>query len=91
MLAKQLFEDIAGKINETIANSPVKDVEKNAKAMMSGALAKMDLVTREEFDVQQQILVKTRIKVSELEARLAALEAQLNPAAHMQSTDNADN
>lgn len=78
MLAKQLFEDLTTKLGETIANSPAKDVEKNAKAMLSGAFAKMDLVTREEFDVQQQILVKTRIKLSEVEARLAALEAKLS-------------
>lgn len=78
MIAKQLFEDLSTKLSETIANSPAKDVEKNAKAMLGGALAKMDLVTREEFDVQQQILVKTRIKLSEVEARLAALEAKLN-------------
>ncbi|MDO4433244.1 MAG: accessory factor UbiK family protein [Alysiella sp.] len=77
MIAKQLFEDLSSKLGETVANSPVKDMEKNAKAMLSGAFAKMDLVTREEFDVQQQILVKTRIKLSEVEARLAALEAKL--------------
>lgn len=75
MIAKQLFEDLSAKLSETVANSPVKDVEKNAKAMLGGALAKLDLVTREEFDVQQQILIKTRLKLSELEARLAKLEA----------------
>lgn len=46
--------------------------------MLSGALNKMDVVTREEFDIQQQILIKTRSKLSEVEARLAALEALLN-------------
>lgn len=85
MIAKQLFEDLTTKLGETIANSPAKDVEKNAKAMLSGAFAKMDLVTREEFDVQQQILVKTRIKLSEVEARLAVLEAKLGV------NDNAQN
>ena len=75
MLAKQLFEDIAAKVSDTLANSPAKDLEKNAKAMLGGAFAKMDLVTREEFDIQQQILIKTRTKLSEAEARLAALEA----------------
>ncbi|MDO5356928.1 MAG: accessory factor UbiK family protein [Conchiformibius sp.] len=81
MLAKQLFEDIAAKLSETIANSPAKDLEKNAKAMLGGAFAKMDLVTREEFDIQQQILIKTRTKLSEVEARLAALENSLRPDA----------
>lgn len=78
MIAKQLFEDLASKVSETIANSPAKDMEKNAKAMLTGALSRMDMVTREEFDVQQQILLKTHAKVSELESRLAALEALLN-------------
>lgn len=81
MIAKQLFEDLAAKLGETIANSPAKDLEKNAKAMLGGALAKMDVVTREEFDIQQQVLIKTRTKLGELEARLAALEAAQTPAA----------
>lgn len=76
MFAKQLFEDLSQKLGETIANSPAKDLEKNAKAMLSGALTKIDVVSREEFDVQQQILIRTRTKLSELEKRLAQLEAQ---------------
>lgn len=80
MIAKQLFEDFSQKVSETLANSPAKDMEKNAKAMLTGALNKMDVVTREEFDIQQQILIKTRTKLSELEVRLAALEAQMQPA-----------
>lgn len=78
MLVKQIFEDVSNKISETLANSPAKDLEKNAKAMLNGALNKMDVVTREEFDIQQQILIKTRTKLSEVEARLATLEALLN-------------
>ncbi|SSY81092.1 accessory factor UbiK family protein [Alysiella crassa] len=78
MIAKQLFDEISNKLGETIANSPAKDIEKNAKAMLGSAFNKMDLVTREEFDVQQQVLIKTRTKLSEVEARLAALEAKLS-------------
>ena len=80
MIAKQLFEEAASKIGGTLANSPAKDFEKNAKAMLGSAFNKMDLVTREEYDIQQQILIKTRVKLSELEARLAQLEAQLAAA-----------
>lgn len=76
MIAKQIFEDLSAKLSETIANSPAKDVEKNAKAMLTSALSKMDLVTREEFEIQQQILIKTRLKLNELEARLQQLEQQ---------------
>ena len=77
MIVKQIFDELGQKISETVANSPVKDIETNAKSMLSGALNKMDLVTREEFDVQQQVLVKTRMKLNELETRLTELETRL--------------
>jgi len=73
----QIFTDIQTKINEALENSPAKDLEKNVKAMMSQGFAKLDLVTREEFDIQAQVLVKTRAKLEALEARVAALEASL--------------
>ena len=81
MFGKNLFEEVTSKLGETIANSPAKDVEKNVKAMLGSAFNRMDLVTREEFDIQQQVLIKTRTKLVELEARLAKLEAAQNPAA----------
>lgn len=87
MIAKQLFDELSNKLSETIANSPAKDLEKNAKALLGGAFSKMDLVTREEFDIQQQVLIKTRTKLSEIEARLAALEAMVN--APEESTESA--
>ena len=67
MFGKQLFEEVSAKISETIANSPAKDMEKNVKAMLGSAFNRMDLVTREEFDIQQQVLIKTRTKLVELE------------------------
>ncbi|TDK60533.1 accessory factor UbiK family protein [Sapientia aquatica] len=73
----QIFTDIQSKINEALENSPAKDLEKNVKAMMSQGFAKLDLVTREEFDIQAQVLAKTRAKLEALEARVAALEASL--------------
>lgn len=75
MIGKKLFEEVSAKLGETIANSPAKDMEKNVKAMLGSAFNRMDLITREEFDIQQQILIKTRTKLAELEARLAKLEA----------------
>ena len=89
MIAKQLFEEAASKIGETLANSPAKDFEKNAKAMLGSAFNKMDLVTHEEYDTQQQILIKTRVKLTELEARIAQLEAQLAPQASPAETSEA--
>ena len=74
MLDPKTLEDIGNKMNTLLANSPAKDFEKNAKALMSGFLAKLDLVTREEFDIQAQVLARTREKLKELEARVEALE-----------------
>ena len=74
MLDPKKLEDIGNKMNALLANSPAKDFEKNAKALMSGILAKLDLVTREEFDIQAQVLARTREKLKELEARVEALE-----------------
>ena len=64
------------KINQVLENSPAKDIEKNVKAMMSQGFAKLDLVTREEFDIQAQVLAKTRAKLEALEARVAELETK---------------
>ncbi|NDV13320.1 MULTISPECIES: accessory factor UbiK family protein [Crenobacter] len=80
MLSQKLFDEISAKISETIAASPAKDIEKNVKAMMAATFARMDLVTREEFDVQQEVLARTREQLAGLEARLSALEAASAPA-----------
>lgn len=80
MLTKQILDELAGKIGGAIAESPVKDVEKNVKTLLGSTFGKLDLVTREEFDIQQQVLIKTREKLAALEARLAKLEADA-PAA----------
>jgi BMFP domain-containing protein YqiC len=74
MIDPKNLEEIGAKLSALLANSPVKDIEKNAKAVMSGMFAKLDLVTREEFDVQAQVLARTRAKLKELEARVTALE-----------------
>jgi len=70
-----LFEDLQKKVADLLANSPAKDIEKNVRAVMAQGFAKLDLVTREEFDVQQEVLARTRAKLVELEARVVALEA----------------
>ena len=72
------FADLQNKINQAIENSPAKDIEKNVKAMMTQGFSRLDLVTREEFDVQAQVLAKTRAKLEALEARVTELEARLN-------------
>lgn len=75
-LGQKMFEEISGKLGQALADSPAKDLEKNLRAVLQGVFAKLDLVTREDFDVQQAVLLKTREKLEALEARVAALEAR---------------
>ena len=77
MATSRIFEDLSAKISEFLAASPAKDVEKNLKALLSAAFAKLDLATREELDIQAKVLARTREKLSALEARVAELEASL--------------
>lgn len=71
------FNDLQAKIGQAIESSPAKDIERNVKAMLTQGFSRLDLVTREEFDIQSQVLAKTRAKLDALEARVAELEAQL--------------
>jgi ubiquinone biosynthesis accessory factor UbiK len=71
-----VFNDLQQKMSEFFQNSPAKDVEKNMKAMLAQGFSKLDLVTREEFDTQTQVLVRTRARLEELEKRVAQLEQQ---------------
>ncbi|MFZ6847908.1 accessory factor UbiK family protein [Undibacterium sp. RuRC25W] len=79
MNKQNFFDDMQAKISQALENSPAKDIEKNVKAMMTQGFSKLDLVTREEFDIQAQVLAKTRAKLEALEARVAALETQIPP------------
>ena len=76
MLASKVIDDVSARISEAIAASPARDVDKNVRALLTGALSRLDLVTREEFDVQAQVLRRTREKLEELVTRLAELEAR---------------
>ena len=69
-LARKLADSVPGNIK-----SMREDMERNFKSMLQSALARMDLVTREEFDVQAAVLARTREKLEALEARLATMEA----------------
>lgn len=79
MLNSKAFDDLAARIGQVIENSPAKDIEKNVKAMLTSGLSRLDVVTRAEFDVQAQVLLKTREKVEQLEALVADLEARIPP------------
>ena len=81
MLNAKIIEDISSKLSAVANSSPAKDVEKNLRALLAQGFAKLDLVTREEFDVQTQVLLRTREKLAALEAQVAELEAQRNQTA----------
>ena len=74
MVNPGMFDELSAKIKELIANSPARDIEKNVRAMLASTFARLDLVTREEFDVQSAVLARTREKLAELETKLAELE-----------------
>lgn len=76
MFNAKFFDDLSAKLNEAVANSPAKDFEKNARALLAHGFAKLDLVTREEFDVQTLLLAQAQERLAALEARVAELEAQ---------------
>jgi BMFP domain-containing protein YqiC len=71
---QSIANDMQSKVEEAIRQSPAKDLEKNVRSLMTQGFQKMDLVTREEFDLQTQVLSKTRAKLEELETKVTALE-----------------
>lgn len=74
MLNPKLLDDMASKLSSLLAATPASDIDKNMRALLGNAFAKLDLVTREEFDIQSQVLARTRAKLKVLEARVDALE-----------------
>ncbi|WP_371817480.1 accessory factor UbiK family protein [Polynucleobacter sp. MWH-Spelu-300-X4] len=69
-----IANDMQNKVGDAIRQSPAKDLEKNVRGLMTQGFQKLDLVTREEFDLQTQVLARTRAKLEELEAKITALE-----------------
>lgn len=77
MAETKLFEEIDRRMKDILAQSPARDLEKNLRALLSSTFSRLDLVSREEFDVQREVLARTRAKLAELEAKLADLEARM--------------
>ena len=77
MLNKNVIDEINSKVSEVLQQSPAKDIEKNVKSLLSATFARLDLVTRDEFDTQQEALQQIREKSMILEGRVAKLEDQL--------------
>ncbi|MBI2297012.1 MAG: accessory factor UbiK family protein [Betaproteobacteria bacterium] len=80
----RLLEEIDRKMKEILAQSPAADLEKNLRALLASAFSRVDLVSREEFDVQRELLSRTRARLAELEAKLADLEARQNAGGRRQ-------
>jgi BMFP domain-containing protein YqiC len=81
LIGEKVFDDISARVAAALASSPVRDAEKNARVLLRGALDRLDVVSREEFDIQVALLARTREKLDALEERLASLEAGLPSAA----------
>lgn len=80
MLDPKIFEELNARLSALIAASPARDIEKNVKALLASLFEKMDLVTREEFEIQSLLLARTRDKLKALEARVSELEKAQRPA-----------
>jgi len=72
----KLLSELSARLAALAAANPAKDLEKNFRGMLANAFARLELVTREEYDVQTQVLARAREKLAALEARVAELEAR---------------
>jgi BMFP domain-containing protein YqiC len=73
-MEKRFFDELGDRISETLRDSPAQDVEKNLRALLATWFDRMDLVLREDFDVQRKLLERAQAKLAELEARVQQLE-----------------
>ena len=72
----KFLSDLSARLAELAASNPAKDLERNFRGLLSSAFSRMDLVTREEYDAQAQVLARAREKLAALEARIAQLESR---------------
>ena len=77
MINAQYIDEISSRISALLRDSPAAEIEKNLRALLQGVFTKMELVTREEFDVQCQVLLRTREQLQRLEQQLVEIEARL--------------
>jgi BMFP domain-containing protein YqiC len=71
----QSKEELAERLRALLAQGPAADLDRNLRALLGHWFTRLDLVSREEFDIQREVLARTRARVAELERQLAALEA----------------
>jgi BMFP domain-containing protein YqiC len=71
-----MLEDLQQRIAALFSSSPAADIQKNLKALLMQQFARLELVTQEEFELQRQVLARTREKLEALEERVAQLDAR---------------
>jgi ubiquinone biosynthesis accessory factor UbiK len=76
MIDPKFFDDLRNRIDDALRDSPAQDIEKNLRALLSAWFDRLDLVMREDFEVQKKLLERANAKLAELEARIAELEAR---------------
>lgn len=74
MTRPPLLDELGARLRNLAEQTPLADLDRNARAMLASTLSRLDLVTREEFDAQARVLAHTREKLELLEARVQALE-----------------
>jgi len=78
MSDRHFFDDLGERINEALRHSPAADFDKNLRALLADWFGRMDLVMRQDFEVQRKLLEQAQTKLAALEARVADLERRAN-------------
>ena len=76
MINSKLFDELRSRIDEALRNSPAQDIEKNLRALLAAWFDRLDLVLREDFEVQKKLVERAQTKLAELEVRIAELESR---------------
>ena len=80
MIDRRVFDELNERVHAAFRDSPAADIEKNLKALLAGWFDRLDLVSREDFDVQRKLLERAQAKLAELEKRLADIESRTGAA-----------
>jgi BMFP domain-containing protein YqiC len=78
MSDRHFLDDLSQRINEALRNSPAADIEKNLRALLADWFGRMDLVMRQDFDIQKKLLEQALARLATLEGRVAELERRAN-------------
>ena len=73
---EKILADLSARLAAAVAANPAKDLERNFRAMLASTFARLDLVTREEYEVQAAVLARARERLATLEKRVAELEGR---------------